>query len=57
MHLHIGSQITATEPYLRALGVALDLIDEVERELAVTVPALDVGGGFAVAYRERPANA
>jgi len=56
LHLHIGSQITTTEPYLRALGVALDLIDEVERELAVTVPALDLGGGFAVAYRERPAH-
>jgi D-ornithine/D-lysine decarboxylase len=54
LHLHIGSQITATEPYLRALGVALDLIDEAERELGVTVPALDMGGGFAVAYRERP---
>jgi diaminopimelate decarboxylase len=54
LHLHIGSQITATEPYLRALSVALDLVDEVERELGVTLPALDLGGGFAVAYRERP---
>ena len=52
LHLHIGSQITATAPYLRALGVALDLLDDVERELGVTVPALDLGGGFAVAYRE-----
>ena len=41
------------EPYLRALGVALDLLDDVERELGVTLPALDLGGGFAVAYRER----
>ena len=56
LHLHIGSQITTAEPYLDALGVALDLIDEVERDLGVTVPALDVGGGFAVAYRERPAR-
>ena len=54
LHLHIGSQITEVEPYLRALGVALDLLDDVERELGVTVPALDLGGGFAVAYRERP---
>ena len=56
LHLHIGSQITASEPYVDALGVALDLIDEVERDLAVAVPALDVGGGFAVPYRERPAR-
>ena len=54
LHLHIGSQITAVDPYLRALGVALDLLDDVERELGVAVPALDLGGGFAVAYRERP---
>jgi len=54
LHLHIGSQITAVEPYVCALGVALDLIDEVERELGVTLQALDLGGGFAVAYRERP---
>jgi len=54
LHLHIGSQITAVEPYLKALGVALDLVDEVERRLGVTLGALDLGGGFAVAYRERP---
>lgn len=54
LHLHIGSQITGAEPYLRALEVALDLVDAVERELGVTLPALDLGGGFAVAYRERP---
>ena len=54
LHLHIGSQITAVEPYLEAVGVALDLADAAERELGVTLPALDLGGGFAVAYRERP---
>lgn len=54
LHLHIGSQITGLEPYLAALEVALDLADDVERELGVALPALDVGGGFAVAYRERP---
>jgi diaminopimelate decarboxylase len=54
LHLHIGSQITGVEPYLRALEVALDLVDDVERELGVILPALDLGGGFAVAYRERP---
>ena len=56
LHLHIGSQITSLEPYLRAVGVALDLIDQIEAELGVTVKALDVGGGFAVPYRERPAH-
>lgn len=54
LHLHIGSQITTVEPYLAALRVALDLLDDVERRLGVTPPVLDLGGGFAVAYRERP---
>jgi len=56
LHLHIGSQITTTEPYVRAVEKALDLVDEVERLHGLTLPALDLGGGFAVRYRERPAG-
>ena len=56
MHLHIGSQITGLEPYLEAVGKALDLIDRVEEELGVPLSCLDVGGGFAVSYREAPAH-
>ena len=58
MHLHIGSQITAVYLYVKALRVALDLIDDVERELGVTLP---VGSTWAAAspspYRERPLGA
>jgi len=54
LHLHIGSQITALAPYEQAVGKGLDLVDEVERELGVTLAALDVGGGFAIPYRRRP---
>jgi diaminopimelate decarboxylase len=56
LHLHIGSQITSLEPYVRAVEVALDLADQVERGLGVRLRVLDVGGGFAVRYRERPAR-
>ncbi len=45
LHLHIGSQIAGLAPYAQAVGAALDLIDEVEAELGVTLPCLDVYGG------------
>jgi diaminopimelate decarboxylase len=52
LQLHIGSQITTLEPYVRAVETALDLIDEVERAHGLRLECLDVGGGFAVPYRE-----
>jgi diaminopimelate decarboxylase len=57
LHLHIGSQITGLAPYEEAVDKALALVDEVEGELGITLPSLDLGGGFAVRYRERPARA
>ncbi len=54
LHLHIGSQITGVEPYERALGTALDLIERVERELGVTLGHLNAGGGIAIPYRDDP---
>ncbi|HJW75101.1 MAG TPA: diaminopimelate decarboxylase, partial [Thermoleophilia bacterium] len=52
LHLHIGSQITTLEPYAQAVETALDLVDEVERSCGLRLEYLDVGGGFAVPYRE-----
>jgi diaminopimelate decarboxylase len=52
LHLHIGSQITTPEPYARAVETALDLVNEVERALGLKLESLDVGGGFAVPYRQ-----
>ena len=52
LHLHIGSQITTLEPYTQAVETALDLLDEVERACGLRVECLDVGGGFAVPYKE-----
>ncbi|MCX6363802.1 MAG: hypothetical protein NTW58_06460, partial [Actinobacteria bacterium] len=48
----VGSQITSVEPYRRALETALDLVAEVEGVTGVRLEFLDVGGGFAVPYRE-----
>ncbi len=53
LHLHIGSQITAVEPYRTAVEKALDLIDAVEAS-GVRLERLNTGGGFAVPYRDRP---
>ena len=52
LQLHIGSQITTLEPYMRAVETALDLVDEVERACGLHLECLDVGGGFAVPYKE-----
>jgi diaminopimelate decarboxylase len=51
LQLHIGSQITTLEPYVRAVDTALDLVDEVERSCGLRLESLDVGGGFAVPYK------
>jgi diaminopimelate decarboxylase len=53
LHLHIGSQITAVEPYRAAVDKALDLIDVVEAS-GVRLERLNAGGGFAVPYRDKP---
>jgi diaminopimelate decarboxylase len=53
LHLHVGSQITGVEPYLAAVDKGLDLIDAIEAA-GVRLEHLNAGGGFAVAYRDRP---
>ena len=54
LHLHVGSQITSVEPYGRAVGIALDLVAEAEAAAGTRLAFVDVGGGFAVPYREAP---
>ena len=55
LHLHIGSQITSVEPYVRAVEVGLDLIAQVEAATGLRLEHLNAGGGFAVPYRDTPA--
>ena len=57
LHLHIGSQITSVEPYVRALETSLDLVQRVEHESDLRLEELNVGGGLAVPYRQEPACA
>ncbi|MFI4862418.1 MAG: diaminopimelate decarboxylase [Phycisphaerales bacterium JB063] len=49
LHLHIGSPIYSPEPYVKAIGKALELIDELKQE-GIAITALDIGGGFAADY-------
>jgi diaminopimelate decarboxylase len=49
LHLHIGSPVTSTDPYVQAVTKALALREELLRE-GFEVSVLDVGGGFAADY-------
>ena len=48
---HIGSQITAVEPYLDALDRLLDLVEAVEAA-GIPIHHVDVGGGLGITYTD-----
>jgi diaminopimelate decarboxylase len=50
LHLHIGSQITAIEPFTMAYQRGIDLFAEI-RASGIALRRLDLGGGFGVRYR------
>lgn len=50
LHIHIGSPVAKTSPYVEAITRVLALIDELANE-SVTIDTLDIGGGFAADYR------
>ncbi|MEO0965357.1 MAG: diaminopimelate decarboxylase [Planctomycetota bacterium] len=49
IHLHIGSPIYSPEPYVNAIQVGLNLIDEL-RHAGYAIDTLDIGGGYAADY-------
>lgn len=51
LHLHIGSPVPQVEPYAEAVGVAFELIDELERR-GFPVTTLNLGGGWPIPYTE-----
>ena len=46
---HIGSQITAEQPYLDAMDRVLDLVEVVEAA-GIALPHIDFGGGLGINY-------
>ncbi len=48
---HIGSQITAVEPYLAAADKLLELVDALHAE-GIVLRHIDFGGGLGIRYRD-----
>jgi diaminopimelate decarboxylase len=53
VHIHIGSQITSSEPLRRAAAALTTLALEL-RDDGVPLEHVDLGGGLGIAYEERP---
>jgi diaminopimelate decarboxylase len=49
LHVHVGSQVTTTEPLARAAGSIADLARALAAE-GIALEHLDLGGGLGVAY-------
>ncbi len=50
VHMHIGSQITTTDPYAGAAGKAVDIIAQM-RAMGHPIAWFNMGGGFGIGYR------
>ncbi len=54
LHLHIGSQITDSKPFVRAIKRTLNFI----KKARIDVKYLDIGGGLGIVYeKEKPQTA
>lgn len=52
LHCHIGSQIFEDKPFVEAAAVMLGFYKKIKDELNVTLPELNLGGGFGIKYTE-----
>jgi len=52
IHLHIGSQITETEPFVRAIKKVLKFIEKT----GIDLKWFNLGGGFGIVYDSEPAK-
>ncbi len=50
LHCHIGSQILDLEPFHLTARAMADFLAQVRRELDLTLPELNLGGGLGIAY-------
>jgi len=54
IHMHIGSQITTLEPFVRALKKLVTVSDRL-KDIGIRLEYVNVGGGLGIAYwNERP---
>ncbi|MFA4989482.1 MAG: diaminopimelate decarboxylase [Candidatus Omnitrophota bacterium] len=57
LHIHIGSQITAPEPFVAAIGKAVKFISGLKKE-GIGLEYLNIGGGLGIIYdKEMPQTA
>ena len=52
LHVHIGSQITKTEPFVEAVTRVLDFLEKAN----IDIDWLNIGGGFGIVYDEEDAK-
>ncbi|MGZ3469793.1 MAG: diaminopimelate decarboxylase [Isosphaeraceae bacterium] len=55
MHMHIGSQITMTEPYAGAVAKGVEVIGQLRR-MGHPIGWYNMGGGFGIAYKKSEAR-
>jgi diaminopimelate decarboxylase len=55
MHMHIGSQITSTEPYAGAVAKGVELIDRL-RKMGHPIAWYNMGGGYGINYKGHEAR-
>jgi diaminopimelate decarboxylase len=55
LHMHIGSQITTTEPYAGAVAKGVELIGRLRR-LGHPIAWYNMGGGYGINYKPREAR-
>jgi diaminopimelate decarboxylase len=55
MHMHIGSQITTTEPYAAAVAKGVELIGRL-RGMGHPIGWYNMGGGYGIAYKRGEAR-
>ena len=55
MHMHIGSQITTTEPYAGAVAKGVEVIGQLRR-MGHPIEWYNMGGGFGIAYKKSEAR-
>ena len=57
LHIHIGSQIITSQPFIEAIQKVLKFLDLLKRD-RIALEYLDIGGGLGIIYKdERPQTA
>lgn len=51
VHIHIGSQITSSKPFIGAVKKTVEFINELRAE-GIAIEYLDIGGGLGIIYKD-----